>query len=160
MATVQTAVAFLRQLRTTLDLIAAPSSSLTIDEIVEIRKALIYASNSLGAVIEERNLEIDGVTLSCESTPIFSTPYLLSKTPTPTTVRPWGHWPRAVLGAVMTTRPEGPRPNIVLVGMGPLALLHRTKHPFRPQIPPRRKFTPVGLFPVQTYPFLIRHLEA
>jgi len=66
MASMQTAVAFLRQLDATLELIAAPSSSLTDSEITGIRQALAHAYTTLGVVLEERNLEIEGVTLVCK----------------------------------------------------------------------------------------------
>ena len=66
MASTQTAIAFIRQLGATLELIVAPESSLTVDEIVELRQALTFAYTSLGAVLEERNLRTEGLTLICE----------------------------------------------------------------------------------------------
>jgi len=64
--------AVLCQLNAMLQLIATLSPSLTPNEIMEIRRGLAHAYNSIGIVLEDRNLQAEGATPICE----FGTKFL------------------------------------------------------------------------------------
>ena len=64
--------AVLCQLNAMLQLVATLSPSLTPSEIAEIRRSLARAYNSIGVVLEDRNLQAEGVTLIRE----FGTEFL------------------------------------------------------------------------------------
>lgn len=64
--------AVLCQLNATLQLVATLSPSLTPSEIAEIRRSLARAYDSIGVVLEDRNLQAEGVTLIRE----FGTEFL------------------------------------------------------------------------------------
>ena len=66
MATTSATYAILRQLDATLHLVEAFSPSLSTREITDIRQALTRAYESLGVILEERNLETEGVTFAGE----------------------------------------------------------------------------------------------
>lgn len=61
-----TASAILAQVDATLRLIRSLSLSLSPNEIIEIRQGLAYAYDSIGVVLEERNLRVEGFTSVCE----------------------------------------------------------------------------------------------
>ena len=58
------ALAIVRQLNATLQLIEAMSPSLSISEIGEIRRGLARAFATMGVVVQERNLETEGITFA------------------------------------------------------------------------------------------------
>ena len=65
MASTPTSSAILRQLDATLQLIMTLSTSLSVNELAEVRQGLLRASDSMRVVLEERVLSI-GVTYICE----------------------------------------------------------------------------------------------
>jgi len=63
MPTPPVAVALMFHLDSALHLIEVLSPSLSVDEIIAIRRGLAAACDTVGDILEQRNLEAEGITL-------------------------------------------------------------------------------------------------
>lgn len=75
MSSTPTALATLRQLEATLQLVVTLSSHFTITEIVEICRILAQAHSTIKAILEEGSLAAEGVTHVCKFGTHFLDPY-------------------------------------------------------------------------------------
>lgn len=161
MANIPVSLAIVRQLDAALQLVEAMSSSLSINDITEIRRGLARAFAVMGVIVQERNLETEGIIFARESRSCgfrFSTqllqlqPTLISPSPgvtkiTSNPLRPLrDHRQRMVLEAAVVSSPQERR-FVTQTAVSPLGLPILTAvahYPSPSSISPMMKVPSVG----------------